>query len=445
MQCGYCHKAVPDGALVCPFCGFELVWVEQPPEPLRAKVAAQGNPPGVLWYSALALLASAILAATAALGLLGAEQGLEIRRQRSSQVGAEYYQRGLIHLEQGNYLLALAEFQEAVRLAPDDAEAQAQLVLLQALLGVEPTGPRGAPSEVLMSLYGEASALYAQGAWPEAIARLEELRTLDPSYRAEQVGAMLFEAYQAQGTALLETGKLEESLSMLNKALELEQDDPEVAQLQAWLSLYMEGLSHWDVDWNGVVDSLRELYGLNPTFLDVQQRLHDALLRVGDSYYEEGAWCVAESRYEEALRVMPSEAAQAKRGQAHDNCLAAIARATPGGATLPITTTVTSASSSDAVSYVGQLLGRTETDATEMRIGVCVFDSQGRGVPGTGVEVSGSGWPSGRDLTDADGCCRFAGLTLELDFEVELTDLPCVPLRVGTKWGTETQVEFVEG
>ncbi|MDH4207720.1 MAG: tetratricopeptide repeat protein, partial [Anaerolineae bacterium] len=72
----------------------------------------------MLWYSALALLASAILSATVGLGLRGAEQGLEIRRQRSAQVGAEYYQRGLIHLEQGNYLLALAEFEEAVRLAP---------------------------------------------------------------------------------------------------------------------------------------------------------------------------------------------------------------------------------------------------------------------------------------------------------------------------------------
>jgi len=450
VRCGYCHRGVADGALVCPFCGFELAWAQQPPEPVRlSKTSAKGASPGLLWYCALGLLASAILSATVALGLLGAERGLEIRRQRSSQVGAEYHQRGLIHLEQGNYLLALAEFEEAVRLAPDHEDAREQLVLLQALLGVEATGPSGAPPEVLLSLYGEASALYARGAWSETITRLEELRSLDPAYRSQQVEQMLFDAYQAQGAALLEAGKLEESLSMLNKALELDPDDPEVAELQGWLSLYMEGLSHWDVDWDGVVDSLRELHGLNPTFLDVQQRLHDALLVVGDSFHEEGAWCVAESRYEEALGVMPSEEAQAKRDQARDLCLLAIAEATPsevapGAPALPLTTTVTPISSSDPGGFMGELVGRMEADATEMRIRVCVLDSEGVGVAGTGVEVSAEGWRSDSSTTETDGCCEFAGLMQQLDFTVELTDLRCVPFQVATIWGTEAQVNFVE-
>jgi len=451
VRCGYCHRPVAEGALICPFCGFEVGLTETPRKGIgsfRSEGAKES--PGLLWYVSLILLASALLSATVALGLLGADRGLEIRRQRSSRLGSEYYQRGLVHLEQGNYLLAMAEFEEAFRLAPDHEEAREQLVLLQALLGVEEVGPSGVPAEVLLSLYGQASALHAQGAWSEAIVELEELRGLDPSYRTQQVEGMLFDAYQGRGTDLLEAGKLEEALSALKNALELRPDDPHVAELHAWLSLYMEGLSRWGVDWEGAVESLRELYALNPTFLEVERKLHDALLNLGDSYYDEGAWCVAESRYSEALRVMASDRAQTKRDQAHDLCLRAIEEATPstvasGEPGLPISTTVTPQSPSDGGEFVGQFLSWVQADPTEMRIGVCVLDAQGLAVAGTGVEISAYGWRSEALLTGEDGCCRFAGLTEELDFEVRLTQLPCMPLRVETRWGTETKVEFMEG
>jgi hypothetical protein len=85
-----------------------------------------------------------------------------------------------------------------------------------------------------------------------------------------------------------------------------------------------------------------------------------------------------------------------------------------------------------------------DADATEMRIRVCVLDSQGLGVPGTGVEISAEGWRSDSSTTEADGCCEFAGLMQELDFTVELTDLRCVPFQVATIWGTEAQVNLVE-
>jgi tetratricopeptide (TPR) repeat protein len=450
VRCGYCRRGVPDEALICPFCGFELAWAPEPPEPPTAVQAdAKGDSPGLLWYMGLALLASALFSAIVALGLLGAEQGLNVRRERSGLLGEEYYQRGLVHLEQGNYLLAMAEFEEAVRLAPDHRDAQEQLGSLQTFLGVESVGSSGASSQALLSLFGEASALHGHGDWAEAIRRLEELRSIDPDYRGTQVGEMLLDSYHKQGEALLEAGELEQSLSVLNKALELDPDDPDVAELQRWLSLYMDGLAHWEVDWEGAVDSLRQLFELNPSFMDVQARLHDALLKLGDSYDEEGAWCVAESRYEEALRVVPSDAARDRRDRARELCLRAIEEATPStpasaGTTQVITPALTAASSPIVEGFAGELLGYIETDATEMRVRVCVLDSRGRGVPGTGVELSAQEWRSDAIVTEADGCCRFAGLTEELAFEVGLTDLPCVPLVIATKWGTETQVKFVE-
>jgi tetratricopeptide (TPR) repeat protein len=452
MHCPYCDKRIHGDSVLCPVCGSA---VSRPESPKVEATAASSrgsatNSPGLLWYVALALLASTLFSATVALGILGAEHGLQIRRERASLLGSDYYQRGLIHLEQGNYLLAMAEFEEAVRLAPDHEDAQEQLALLQTLLGVEASGPSGASPEVLLNLYGQASALYQQGAWSEAIVRLEELRSLDASYRTQQVEEMLFDAYQGRGRALLEAGRVEEALSVLEKALQLRPDDPDVAEIHAWLGLYMEGLAHWDVDSEGAVEPLRELHALNPTFLDVEIRLHDALLSLGDSYHDEGAWCVAESRYEEALRVMPSESAQAKRDQARDLCLQAIAGATPSPVAssepaLSTTTTLTPVPPSHPGEFVGQFVDRSPADATEMRIRVCVLDHRGVGMRDTGVELSSYGWRSDTMFTGDDGCCRFAGLTRELEFEVRLIQLPCVPIRVKTQWGTEAQVEFVEG
>ena len=297
VRCPYCDRSVPDDSLVCPVCGFGLGGTRQPEwGSIRGARADRGSSsPGLLWYIVLLLLATALLSGTIALGLLGAEQGLEIGRERARQLGQQYYDRGLAHLEEGNYLLALAEFEEAVRLAPGNPEAREQLGLLQALMGTEDTYPSAPSTEALLSLYGEASALHAQGSWAETIVRLEEVRSLDPRYHTQEVEDMLFDAYRRQSTELLEAGELEEALTLLDEALELRPDDPDAAELRHWLSLYLAGLSQWGVDWESTAETFRQLYVLNPTFLDVGQRLHDALLKVGDLYYEEGAWCVAES------------------------------------------------------------------------------------------------------------------------------------------------------
>jgi tetratricopeptide (TPR) repeat protein len=301
----------------------------------------------------------------------------------------------------------------------------------------------GVSSQALLNLYGEARTLYSQGEWAEAIVRLEQLRRVDPEYRAQEVGPMLFDAYRRQSTILLEAGELEDAASLLDRALELNPNDPETAELHQWLSLYMDGLAQWGVDWEGVVGTLRELYELNPSFLDVERRLHDALLSLGEVYYGQGAWCMAESQYAEAIRVMPSEGASAAHAEALDLCVQAIADATPS-AVASAAPTATGVPLADVGTFVGQFLGHTEADPTAMRIRVCVVNVDGEAVPGTGVEVSAEDWRSGPSTTEADGCCEFAGLMQELEFTVELTELRCVPVQVTTRWGTEAQVSFVE-
>jgi len=451
VRCTYCDNSVPDSSLLCPVCGSGVGNREQT---VRASArgttaAPQDGSPGLLWYIALALLGTALLLATIGVGLLGAEQGLALRRARARELGEEYYRRGLVHLEEGNHLLALAEFEEAVRLAPDNPEAREQLGLLQALLGDEDPSSSEVSADALLSLYGEASALYSEGNWPEAIMTLERLRRLDPDYRVLEVDEMLFDVYHRQGMDLVEAGELEDALVLLDRALELEPDDPNVAELRYWISLYLDGLSHWGVDWEGCAATFRELYELNQGFLDVERRLHDALINVGDLYYEEGAWCVAESRYTEAVSVMVSEAASSKRGEARDLCVRAIVEAPPTETALEepsgvVTATVTVPTPMPEGSFVGEFLGYAEADPTEMRIRVCVVDAAGQRVPGAGVDIAAYGWRSDPQMTEIDGCCDFAGLTQELEFTVGLTDLPCESAQAVARWGTEARVDFSE-
>ncbi len=451
MRCPYCDNRVPGDSVLCPVCGYAVKSID-PPEgvPTRAawSTSATGSP-GRLWYVALCLVASALFAVIVALGLMAAESGLDVRRQRAGELGQDYYERGVVHLEEVNYLLALAEFEEAVRLAPGNQEALEQYELLRAMVGDEDASSAVVSGEVLLSLYGEASALYAEGRWAEAIVSIEEVRRVDATYRAAEVEEMLFHAYREQSLNLLELGELEEALALLDRALELSPGDPDVAELHQWLSLYMTGLSQWGVDWEKAAATFGQLHELNPNFLDVGQRLHDALVNLGNVYYAEGAWCMAESQYGLAVQVKQSQETVLKRDEARELCVQAIMEATPSAVASavpeqPISTTVSVVTPQAGGRFVGEFLGYAEADETAMRIRVCVIDASGRGVAGARVEISAYSWRPDPLEADSDGCCEFAGLTQELGFAVHLTQLRCEPVQITTRWGKEAQVNFIE-
>jgi tetratricopeptide (TPR) repeat protein len=448
--CTYCENRVPDDSPFCPICGFRLK-LEASSRPVAvegAKDREKGGSPGLLWYIGLSLLASALLSATLGLGLLGARHGVEDRQIGNRELGMEYYRRGLVHLQEGNYLLALAEFEEAVRLAPDYAEAREELASVEALIGGQAMPTSVALGEAVITLYGEARSLYADEQWEYVILRLEELRRLDSTYQLQEVEEMLFGAYLQQATILTETGELEAALAHLDSALEIRSDDESASEQRLWLSLYLAGLTQWGLDWERVVETFQQLYGLNPDFLDVEQKLHDAYLNLGDRYYEEGAWCVAEGQYGAALQIMVTQAAITLRDEARELCVAAIASVTPSvipadAPTQPITPTATVTPSPPAEGYVGEFVTYAEADATEMRIQVRVINARGESVAGTEVQISAYDWRD-TSVTDTEGYCEFAGLTQELEFTVTLMQLPCTPFQVHTQQGREAQVNFVE-
>ncbi len=448
MLCRHCNSTVPDDSLFCPICGFRLR-LEASLEPVAARGAVargKGSSTGVLWYASLSLLASALLLSTVGLGLLAAQDGLEQRRQRDKEIGLEHYRRGLADLQEGNYLLALAEFEQAVQYAPDYAEAREQLASVQALIEDQAMPTSAAVGEAAITLQGEALAFYADEQWEEAIVKLERLRRLDSSFEREEVEEMLLNAYYQQAMCLMDAAELEEALAHLDDALKIRPDDSSIAQQRLWLSLYLAGKTQWGVDWERVVETFRELYELKPDFLDVEQKLHDAHLNLGDLHYEEGAWCVAEQQYAAALQIMVTQMGMTKRDEARELCAKAISAATPSviPAAMPTQPTIPTVASSPLVRvYVGESAGYVEADETAVRIRVHVINALGDGMSGVEVEISAYDW---RDtaVTDADGYCEFAGLNQQMEFTLILTQLSCTPVQVSTRLGSAAQVNFVE-
>ncbi len=449
MLCKHCDSTVPEDSLFCPVCGFRLK-VEASLQPVsvgRARTAERGGSPGILWFVVLSLLTSALLSAIIGLGLVGMRQGLEERQRRNRETGLEFYRRGLEHLEESNYHLALAEFEEALRLAPDCAEAHEQLAVVRALIDQQAMPTSVAREEAVVMLHEQARALYADGQWEQVILKLQQLRRLDSGYQRQSVETMLFDAFYQQAVSLMEAGELEEALAHLDSALEIRSDGENVSELRLCLSLYLVGLTQWGVDWERAVETFEELYGLKPDFIDVRQRLHDAYMSLGGLYSEEGAWCLAEHQYGKASQIMASQAAASKRDEAREACVEAVSAATPSVVptavltpSLALTTTVVS--SSPAQVCVGEFTGYVEADETEMRIGVRVMNSDGEGMPGVEVEISGYDWRD-TETTDAEGYCGFCGLSDETYVTVALKHLACAPVQIHCRWGTEARVDFV--
>lgn len=94
------------------------------------------------WLMLLALFVGCVLLGVLSAGLLGAYDGLKERAVLNQQSAEEHYQRGLAHLNAGQYELAVAEFDVALRLDPSHAEAARRLREAEALAFMVPPLPR---------------------------------------------------------------------------------------------------------------------------------------------------------------------------------------------------------------------------------------------------------------------------------------------------------------
>jgi tetratricopeptide (TPR) repeat protein len=325
MICKNCQAEVAD-LPYCPHCGSRLdskgmASSQQASSPHRSTRHARRRRFLRQWLLPLFALLAIIAFGVLGLALMGFRDGSQDRELANRQQAEIHYNRGQVYLEVGQYQLAEAEFEEAVRLSPGYAAAEQNRRIAQIRQTVTPTTtpsptatppptpvpPTSTPEVVLVpitqALYEEGLAHYENGEWQEAISKLEQLRNEDATYRSEQVIDMLVKSHAAYAQQLEEQDQVEEAISHYDSALFLKRRDPELEEKRRRADLYMKGTGVWGLDWETAIVNLTALYALAPDYRDTAQRLYDAATTYARALIKTERYCAAAELCEQALKI----------------------------------------------------------------------------------------------------------------------------------------------
>jgi TolB protein len=286
-----------------------------------------------------------------AIGGVAAYQGLQERAALNRQEAETHYQRGLAHMEAGEYELAIAEFEHTLRLDPTHREARDALREAKTIALAQPTPTSATFNEATNAILAEAEALIEEQKWQDAIQRLSQLRDLDPNFEAQRVADLLYTAYFNYGMQLVNESQVDEGLHIFEQALAERPDDPEARRQLDLASLYISAQATWGADWPSTIDFLEQLYTLIPDYLDAGDLLYQAYAAYGDDLVAEDAWCLAELQYEEAASLQPGNVIQAKWDEAARLCRTPTP--TPGPTVTP-TVLITSTATTTATASITQ-------------------------------------------------------------------------------------------
>ncbi len=272
------------------------------------------------------------------IGGVAVHQGLKERAALTLQDAQVHYERGMAHVQNGEYELAIAEFEHTLRLDPAHREARDALRDAKTTSLTQPTPTSATLNEALNGILVEAEALAQEQRWSECAQRLGQLRDLDPEFQAQRVADLSYQAHFNSGLQLRNEGQVEAGLHAFERALIERPGDPDASLHLDLASLYVSAQATWDGDWPATINFLEQLYTLTPDYLDVHSLLYQAYESYGDALVDELAWCLAEPQYMQAVLLEPGAPIHAKQEQAGDLCLAAQAAPTvaPAPSTAPI-------------------------------------------------------------------------------------------------------------
>ena len=447
MFCPECGRRVRGKAVFCPYCGAKLVPQKRSVSEVESAEPAAAEEKGTatrrrspigcgsstLLVGAISLAVLIILASAA----LGIYQGMRERDRLDRLAANAHFTKGLEHLDKGEYELAVAELESAVRLDPNNKLAQEKLKEARGKLETAPTPTPRVVLDTAATYFSDGRALYERGLWDEAIAKLEGAIALDPSYKRQEINDLLFECYYDSGLQLANEDRMEEALLKWSRALELRPDDPNVKRQQQLASLYLAGMGYWQADWKQAVESFAALYALQPDYKDVAQRLYDAHLNYGDQLFEAQEWCLAQEQYKGALTIHDSAELRTKRDEAASRCASP-----PQGTGTPAPgTPAPGTPQAPSGTFVGQFVKYDPIEEHLMMVRGYVYDSGGKGMAGIQVKIAAYDWSSVA-VTDGAGLFSFDGLNNPLTYTLSLVGLPSQPLDVLAEAGKLAWTEF---
>lgn len=379
----------------------------------------------------LGILAGCLVFFVIGLAGLGIIEGLRLRSQNQGEAAARHYALGVEHLRKGEYDLAAAELEWALRLRPGYPEAQEKLIEARSKAARQPSPTSPTGQNQSPALLSQGRAAYDRGAWDEAIQKLEAVRTSDPTYEQALVQKLLVSAYTNSGLKLVNEDRLEEAIRRFDQALALQPDNPDVLSQRRLAALYQSAIGAWGVDWKQAIKGFSSLYALKPDYKDTTQRLQRANVLAGDAAAAQSSWCDALQYYKAALNLASTPEVAAKRDEAARNCAAA---GTPQATAVPSGTFVGSFGGHEDIRF------RTQNWA---KVTGRVVNAKGEGVPGLQIKISAFNW-SAIAGTDANGYYAFEFLQQETKFTVTIVGRPTQPVEVPTKFGYAAIANFEE-
>lgn len=302
------------------------------------------------------------------IGVLAAYHGIQERAQEMQSEAEVHYQRGQTHLANNALELAVAEFEQALRLNPNLLQAREALRETQRIAQSQPTPTSETRSAAAAELFEQAQTEIAGEDWPAAIETLSQVRDLDPEYEKAQVSQLVYQANYQQGLQLINPDQIGEALLYLERALAEAPDDKVVKLEAAKASLYLEGVTALiESDASRAVNALSQLYREADDYLDVGDQLRQAYELYGDELAAGDEWCLAEAQYIEAAELVSNESVLANKLEVSQERCAETSTAqvtgvpTPRSAAPPAQAAANNTSTSDAT---GSSTG-TPSDETE--------------------------------------------------------------------------------
>jgi tetratricopeptide (TPR) repeat protein len=287
----------------------------------------------------LFLLVAGVLAG----GYYGYQEGIRIRLSRQATEIAirakEQFDLGNKDLADGNYESARKRFEYVAQIAPGFPGITQKLTQVMVVLthtDVPPTAVPIATKPPLLTptpdmrgvedLIKQAQDNLRNKDWDAAIATLDNIRNIDPTYRVVDVDGMYYIALRFRGMdKILKNGSLEGGAYDLAQAESFAPIDHEADSYRTWSALYLQGAAYWGIDWVKVIDNFGNIMQSLPGLRDgsnmtAGERYRIALLRYGDQLAAAGDWCNAQKQYEAAQQVNQIPAVQSTLAYARNQC-----------------------------------------------------------------------------------------------------------------------------
>lgn len=437
MKCPACGERMSAREHICPKCGHRLgnpsrAKIQNKPSPNVPSAVEEGRGYGLTLAVLMGFLVA--LALLVGLGVAGFYYGLKDRAQAERRAAVVHYQRGLAHLEQGEQELAIAEFEVALQLDPQNVEIAAKLAEARRQRTRPSPTPLATPGDGRPGLFEVLQSVHAQGAWAQVLEVANRLIALDPGYRRQEVDRMRFDAFYHSGLEAARQGRMTEAIRLFDQALALQPGDETVLRARQLATRYEAAMRFWGADWAQTVENLTALYGLDPTYNDVGQRLFEARVSYGDVLREKQDWCGAEAQYRAALALRAEAQVEAKQRAAAERC-----RLQPTGSGTP----TLAGTPAPKGTFVGRVVEQTSLDADKIFIRGRVLNRNNKGVQGVRVQIKAWDWTA-IAVTDGMGQYAFDGLANAVTYTLTLLDLPVVPVDAPGKFGKITWVNFEE-